>query len=98
MAYNSLVWVHVCDFVYICLPFTSLDSSLQKGKGLNVCLIQFIQFGSRSNAVIYIKFSVNKFVELMNGNLHQKNSEWTKTLCVEGGYLPRFILAMLQSL
>lgn len=34
----------------------------------------------------------------MNGNLNQNKSEWMKTLCVEGGYLPRFTLALLQSL
>ena len=34
----------------------------------------------------------------MNGNLNQKKNEWMKTLCVEGGYLPHFILAMLRSL
>lgn len=65
----------MCVILYVfAYTFTSLDSKSSEGQGTYVCLIQFIKFGSRSNAVIYIKFSVNKFVELMNGNPSTKRT------------------------
>ena len=66
--------MHVCDHVYICLLFTSLDPSLQEGRGL--MSVSFIEFGSRSNAIIHNKFSLNISVELMNGSPNQKKNGW----------------------